>query len=105
VSDRLNELRRQRALQKEHLDSLDREIAALEAAAPPAPGAPPPLLTTGAAAGDSEAEAILDEYRQASMSIEKRTKFGCVLYFAIVVGVLALLVAAMHFFAKAGPRH
>jgi hypothetical protein len=103
VSDRLEELRRQRALQREHLDWIEREIAALEAAArQEEPAGQPPEI--GAAARDEEdpAEAILREYALPPDSIERRTKLGCFLYFGIALAILALGLAAVYLHARAG---
>ncbi len=54
MSDRLNELRRQRALLQEHLAWLDREIAAAEGRAA-RPGPPPAPANAAPAAGPLEA--------------------------------------------------
>ena len=105
MSDRLNELRRQRGLQQEHLDWLDREIAALAGIVPPVMGTPPPPVTAGAPADDSQAEAILEEYRKPALSIQKQTKYGCILYFIVALGLLALCVVGMYVFAKARRGH
>ncbi len=103
MSDRLDELRRQRALQREHLEWLEREIAALEGAAQPRPAEPmlPPRLE----AQDPDAEAILEEYRRPAASIERRTKAGCVIYFAIAMGILALLVTLLYLAERARRGH
>jgi hypothetical protein len=105
VSDRLNDLRRQRTLQKEHLDWLDREIAALEGNAPRASPAPPPYLPVSAPADDRDAEAILQEYRQPSTSIEQRTKMGCILYFMIAIAVLAVVLVGGYLLTRGRLRH
>jgi hypothetical protein len=105
VSDRLDELRRQRALQREQLDRIDREIAALEAAARAAPGAEPPEIRAPARAEDIEAEAILREYTQPADSIEKRTKLGCFLYVVALLALMALGIAAVYLHARAARGH
>jgi hypothetical protein len=105
VSDRLDDLRRQRTLQREQLDWIDREIAALEAAAKAAPGAQPPEITVQARAGDSDAEAILREYMQPTASIENRTKLGCVLYLAVLLLLLALGIGAVYLHARSARGH
>ena len=104
MSDRLEELRRQRALQREHLDWMDREIAALEAAnPPPRPATLPPRLD--ASPRDRDAEAILQEYVQPDQSIRTQTKMGCFLYFGLALALLALLVLATYFYSKARHGH
>jgi len=102
VSDRLEELRRQRALQREHLDWIEREIAALEAAARQEPPAQPPTIPVAPGEDELQAEAILQEYVQPQASIEKRTKLGCLLYFAVALALLALGLAAVHLYSRAG---
>jgi hypothetical protein len=102
VSDRLDELRRQRALQREHLDWIEREIAALEEAARRQAGAEPPVVLAEASANERDAEAILGEYVQAPASIETRTKLGCILYFCLLLALMALCVGALYLHARAG---
>ena len=107
MSDRLDELRRQRALQREHLDWIEREIAALEAAARAAPGAEPPeiIVAVPASEAEAEAEAILREYEQPVASIETRTKFGCILYLVLLLALLTAAVGAVYLHAKAVRGH
>ena len=111
MSDRLDEFRRQRDLLREHLDWLEQEIAALEGTpAPafrPAPAPrpsyterPPPPLEARAPVSDLDAEAILAEYRQPSVSIQKQAKFGCLLYFALALVVMAAFVTAVYLFVQ-----
>jgi hypothetical protein len=107
VSDRLEAFQRQRALLREHIAWLDREIAALEGTAPPfaptappyAPAAPPPLAAANPLV-ETEAEAILAEYRQPSVSIQKRAKLGCLIYFLIALAVMAAAVAVLFVMVK-----
>jgi hypothetical protein len=101
VSDRLDELRRQRALQRDHLDWIEREIAALEEAARRPQGAEPPLVTPVPPADESSAEAILSEYVQPAASIEKRTRLGCILYLCLLLALMALGVFAVYLHARA----
>jgi hypothetical protein len=101
VSDRLEELRRQRALQREHLDWLDREIAALEGSSSPAPGASPLPIQPRPPVDDRDAESILEEFRQQPASIERRTKLGCIIYFLIAVGLLAIAVTVVYLHQRA----
>ncbi len=105
MSDRLEELRRQRALQREQLDWIEREIAALEAAAQAGPAEEPPEITAVPGADEDPAEAILREYAQPRDSIERRTKLGCFLYFGIALAALALGLAAVYLHARAARGH
>jgi hypothetical protein len=106
VSDRLEELRRQRALQRQQLDWIDREIAALEEAARRDPGIPPPLAPeTALSDEDLQAESILRQYAQPQVSIHKQTKYGCILYLGLALALLALGLAAVYLHARvSGPR-
>ena len=83
MSDRLDELRRQRDLARAQLAWLDAQIAQAEAA----PGPAVPAAVRGAEARSPEA--ILEEFRTAPAAIATRAKLGCILYFA---GAMALLV-------------
>jgi hypothetical protein len=102
VSDRLEELRRLRALQREQLQAIEREIAALEAAATQGSAAEPPELVPNVPDDvDEAAEAILREYALPSTSIEKRTKYGCFLYLGAALALVALALAAIYLHARA----
>jgi hypothetical protein len=105
VSDRLDELRRQRALQRDHLDWIEREIAALEEAARAQPPAEPPVVLPAPPADEASAEAILREYVQPAASIEKRTQLGCALYLCLVLALMALGVFAVYMHARAARGH
>src|SRR5271155_4223391 len=106
VSDRLEELRRLRALQREQLASIEREIAALEAAGLQDSLAEPPELDTELPNEAAvAAEAILREYSLPSASIEKRTKYGCFLYLCAALALVALALAAVYFHARATGKH
>jgi hypothetical protein len=98
VSDRLDELRRQRELQREHLEWIDRQIAALEGILPQGPDEAP----AQAAREVRSAEDILEEFRQHPAAIGKRTKLGCLLYFAAAMAVLAILAAAFYLHVRSG---
>ncbi|MBI5692695.1 MAG: hypothetical protein HZC55_21665 [Verrucomicrobia bacterium] len=126
MSDRLAELRRQRALVQEHLDWLDREIAASAPVppGPPAASAPPPhpaaaatpvqavapasmapMAGPGAAATGSapvDPDSILEQYRSAPGSLQSDVRKGCFLYFAAALGLLALGVVALSFLLRKG---
>ncbi len=126
MADHLAELRRQRALIREHLAWLDREIGHLEG--PPSPPAPlsgttsdvptqplddgsrpftaaktadAPAPPTGEQmpleAGEAEAARLLDEYRPTANSLKNDVRKGCALYFVGAFVLLALGVAALYF--------
>jgi hypothetical protein len=122
--DRLNDLRRQRALVAEQLAWLDREIAAASGAAPaPKPLAAPPVAQattprpvpmqilpplaplTPPAAIDTDispdvaahADTLLDEYRVAPAAMKSDVKKGCFGYFFAALALLALGVAAIYY--------
>jgi hypothetical protein len=104
VSDRSDELRRQRALLREHLAWLEREIAAEDGVS--SPDLPPRLaqapFNVTASDADRDAEAILAEFRRSSPAIEAQTKRGCLLYFAGAVGLLlaAVLAVAYYYYVR-----
>jgi hypothetical protein len=112
VSDRSDELRRQRELLRQHLAWLDREIAEADADAPqagPVPRQQPPRIITpaysvDAADADRDAEAILAEYRTSAPGVESQTKRGCIIYFAAAMALfLAVSAAFVYYFEKS--RH
>ncbi|MBI5767524.1 MAG: hypothetical protein HZA93_06995 [Verrucomicrobia bacterium] len=132
MSDRLQQLRRQRALVAEHLAWLDREIdRALEAPAPVEPITPPPAddLTSvpfsmraappvaakssatpvaaprapsDDAATAASADAILRDYQVEPDTMKSDVKKGCLLYFFGALVLVALGVAALYFFFQHG---
>jgi hypothetical protein len=96
-------LRRQRDLLREHLAWLEREIEAQgeRAPAPPPPRLAPPHFSVTASDADRDAEAILAEFRRSAPAIETQTKRGCLVYFAVIVGVLlAGVIAVGYFYAR-----
>jgi len=104
VSDRLNELKRQRAIAQEQLAWLDREIARESGAAapvaptPPAPAAPVVAPeTAGPAHAEAEVEAMMAQYRSDPDSLQGNVKRGCFLYFFAALGLLLLAVLAFYF--------
>jgi hypothetical protein len=116
VSDRLDDFRRQRALLREHLAWLDRQIAGLEnspasdpSSEPPAAsfpgesGAAPPALNLQAA--DVDAEAILARYRQPAGAVQYEARRGCLLLFTVGLLLLAVGVAALYLFVKRARGH
>jgi len=105
VSDRLDELRRQRDLAKQQLAWLEREIVAAEGAArEPAPAEGQPVRPA-VPFEPQNAEAILEEFRRPPASIAKQAKLGCILYFAGAMALLALAVAAVYLYARATRGH
>ena len=88
MSDRLEELRRQRELQKEHLEWLDRQIAELEGIMPSDEDATPPVLEDAPSPAPSSSEDIMGQFRQAPESIQKRTRTGCLIYFILAMAVV-----------------
>jgi hypothetical protein len=109
VSDRADELRRQRRLLLEHLAWLEREIVAEDGSRPheaepvPQPAQEayePPILPPGPV-DDRDAEAILAEYRTPAMSIAAKTKMGCVAYFAAFMLIVAVAVTLFYLYTRA----
>jgi uncharacterized membrane protein len=109
VSDRLKDLQRQRALAREQLAWLDREIAresAPSAPGPPAAPSPTPAPAAGPAApaasaqAAAEAEAILAQYKSDPSALQKKVKRGCYLYFVAAFGLLGLGVLAFYFLRR-----
>ena len=112
MSDRLAELRRQRALVQTHLSWLDREIAtaAAKADAPadssPRPEAAPATVAPTSAAGPvplpaSAADSILERYRTEPGTLRRDVRQGCFVYFAAACVLLGLGVLAMYFLISA----
>ncbi|MGC4071745.1 MAG: hypothetical protein QM760_04380 [Nibricoccus sp.] len=111
MSDRLNELLRQRAAIQAHLDWLDREIAHARSSAPapagstptPASSAETPLPSSATTsltppeAGGTNPDAILAGYQQDPKNIHTDVRKGCLLYFFGAFLVLGLLVASFYF--------
>ncbi len=104
MSDRLQELLRQKALLQEHSAWLDREIAAEMGRTPPAPSpAPEPASAARTAApSTAEADAILDQYRGSAQSIHQQVKRGCLLYLAVAFALVAASVIAIHLLSRRG---
>ncbi len=104
MTDRLQELLRQKALLQEHSAWLDREIAVEMTRSASATPSPPkdaghPQADAAPAGG---ADAILDQYRSSSQSIHQEVKRGCLLYLAAAFAVLAAAVLAIYFFYRRG---
>lgn len=100
MADRLEELRRQRALLQQHLDWLDAEIAQVEPGAKP-PESPRVSLAPAPAAPlgrplPADAEAILSQYRSDPGHVRQDVRKGCLLYFAGAMLLLGLGVAGLY---------
>lgn len=105
MTDRLEELRRQRALVQQQLEWLDAEIAA-EAAARTAPGAAKPAkakpqspiesieLTRHPAPHDSDA--ILKHYGAEAVSADAQTRRGCWTVFVLSLLALGFIVVGWY---------
>jgi len=117
MSDRLQELLRQKTLLAEHAAWLEREIAVEQALAGgtvgPALPAPLPLTATmpsatapaaplPAAAAEAEAEAILAQYRDSAKSARRQVKWGCILY--VVAGAALVLLGIVLIYVLARRR-
>jgi len=123
VSDRLNDLQRQRALAQEQLAWLEREIAReIGASPPPAPPAVPPPRPAAVAAlppaeapvmaaakapapprpvtasptAEADAEALLARFKDESAGTPADAKRGCLVYFSAGMGLLVLVVLAWY---------
>ena len=106
MSDRSDQLRRQRDLLREHLAWLEREIAAESDKPLEAPTAwQPPSINPPAPMDDRDAEAILSEYRTQPTSIMRDTKRGCILYFVVALVLLFGGVLAFYAFARSARGH
>ena len=101
MSDRSDELRRQRDLLREHLAWIEREIAAEAQRSGPAPLAEPLPQISPSPVEDTDAEAILSEYRRAGSSISTQTKRGCILYFALALAVFLVAILGFYLFTRA----
>lgn len=115
MSDRLAELRRQRALLQEHLDRLDGEIARAGGepglrSLPSAPPLPPPsklppvraavrpliVAPLPAAASPSAVEALAAPYQPNSADVQREVKRGCLLYFTAALVLLGFGVLLLY---------
>ena len=98
MSDRLQELLRQKALLAEQAAWLEREIAAEQARAgvtPPVAAAPAPASPPPASAG-APTEALFEQYRPNPQSVQQEVKRGCYLYFLGALVLLGLAVFAIY---------
>jgi hypothetical protein len=108
MADRLQELLHQKALLNEQAAWLEREIIAEQARigafpepAPKAseetpPDGPSPDASTSPAAVDANANAILEQYRSNSRSLQQEVRRGCFLYFFGALALLGLVIAVIY---------
>ncbi len=115
MSDRLAELRRQRALVQTHLAWLDAEIARAAGATTTTlpPAAPAPTVAVPSAALPAVpatedpprmtpvADTILEEYRVPEASLKNDVRKGCLLYFAAALAAVAAGVVVLYFLFRA----
>ena len=103
MTDRLQELQRQRALIREQLLWIEREIAATEGIPSlPTKLSPSPQTAPASAApsvsGSSEAEKILTEFKRDTAVVGTDARRGCLLIFSIAMGLFALAVIIGYYF-------
>ena len=99
--DRLQELRRQRALVQEQLAFLDREIAAASGEAKPPLPIPPPVPAAhfqpaAPPAEGGEVDELIKSFQQESRSSLAQTKSGCIWLCVAILTLLALGVYALY---------
>lgn len=107
MSDRLTDLRRQRALVQQHLEWLDREIAAAQPR--PAETNPTPPPTPPAAAAPSpvrvpilptSTDPVVAEFAQPDpVNAARKAKQGCLLYLVVALVVFFATVFVIFHFA------
>ncbi len=109
MSDRLKELQRQRALAQEQAAWFEREIARESGVAPSdLPPVPTPAADAPAepekemSAVDKEAEKILARFRHVEHPVRDEVKRGCLIYFFLAFGLLALALVGFYFLKKSG---
>lgn len=113
MTDRLQELLRQRTSIQTHLDWLDREIAR-EKSSHPGPGntATDPVAQTAVPQAhsaplqpvklqpDASTDDIFAQYRQDQGSLRSDVRKGCLLYFFGAFALLGLAITAFYFLNK-----
>ena len=109
MSDRLDELRRQRALVQQQLEWLDSEIAAETAgssASPPTgaanperprPTSPIESISLTREPSPADPDAIIKHYSPDTQSAEEQTRRGCWAVFGLAFAALAAFVTAWYF--------
>jgi len=111
MSDRLNELQRQRAIIQGHLAWLDSEIAAAQGSIPTAlpslasfqPQAPtPPVPSTIAtpAAPYQDADELIAKFGTDTKSSAQSARRGCFLVFALSLLLLGLIVYGLYRYSR-----
>ena len=108
MSERLNDLQRQRALILEQLAWLDQEIAAAAGEPPQAKKAlttvaPPAAPAFAPAAAEREADAIIAEFRADSHNPVQSARRGCFLFFGLALLFLGLGVFGFYLYYRS--RH
>jgi len=103
MSDRLSDLRRQRAAIQQHLEWLDREIAAAQPGPATAPEPVAPAIVTAPAATPAAPpapEPDLPELGQPDpANAARQAKKGCLLYLVVALVVFFATIFAIFFFA------
>ena len=110
MADRLEELRKQRALVQQHLTWLDHEIAAMtvtrltlppfamrSGTRPPVPTATTPSIPLGAAPAAGMPVPELADFQVDPDNVHGDTRRGCILYAAIALIVMALICGVIYF--------
>jgi chemotaxis protein histidine kinase CheA len=106
MSDRLQKLLRQRALIREHLEWLNREIAENQEIPPlPASVAQPTQVVAAPSPSainqSDEAEKILGQFQKNTGELQTETRRGCLFIFSIAMGLFVLsVIVAYYFYAR-----
>jgi hypothetical protein len=102
--DRLQELRRQRALVQQQLAFLDREIASASGEANPAmPAAqipPPGSAAPSQPAAGGDVDEVIKSFEEESRSDPADAKTGCIWIFVAALVLLALSVFAFYVYVR-----
>ena len=99
MSDRLEDLQRQRALAQEQQNRLDREIAReMSQATPALPAAP--IQPVAGTADETEADKIIAQYNQNPRPIRDVVKSGCLVYFFGAFALVGLGLLAIYLFNR-----
>lgn len=93
--ERLDELRRQRALVRQHLEWLDREIAA--AAPEDRPATPMPTSPVATATPPHPAAATLPTYEPDPEGARQAARRGCFILAAIILALLTISLVAIYY--------
>ncbi len=97
MSERREDLIRERRLLTERLADIDRELEGLRSAPLP----PPTLPATSRADPRAEEEALLAQYQPEPGKIQTRTQLGCALYVLLALALLALGAGALYLHTRA----